>query len=123
MCISDKSGAHIIPLCLKGKSNKIGIRSSARFWFSAVTLIMIFSHQSPQSDGKQESIRSGRLVSRKNFTSLRIRMISQACIRQASASSRKKSEVIHTRMSSPLLILYSPLRFFAKVFSYYLLSG
>ena len=24
MCISDKSGAHMIPLCLKGKSNKMG---------------------------------------------------------------------------------------------------
>ena len=83
----------------------------------------MFTHPSPQSDGKQESIRSGRLVSRKNFTSLRIRMISQVCVRQTSASSRKKSEVIHTRMSLPLLILYSPLRFFAKGFLYYLLSG
>lgn len=54
---------------------------------------------------KQDRTRWGRLVSKKNFTSGRWRMISQASSRHSSASSKKKSEVIQTRINSPLWIL------------------
>jgi hypothetical protein len=46
-------------LCLQGKSNKIGILSSARFWFSTVISKMTLSQPSPQSSGRQSFIRSG----------------------------------------------------------------
>ena len=66
---------HMIPLCLNGNLSKMGIRSSALCWFSQVTLKKIFSHPSPQSFGRHFSTRCGRFVSRKNFTSGRLRII------------------------------------------------
>ena len=59
----------------------------------------------PQSGGRHSRTRCGRLVSRKNTTSLRWRMMSHASTRHGSASSKKKSEVMQTRICSPLWIL------------------
>lgn len=72
---------------------------------SAETLKKTFSHPSPQSEGRQPATRSGRLVSRKNITSGRCRIIRHASSRHRSASSRKKSDVMQIRSCSPLLIL------------------
>ena len=58
-----------------------------------------------QSGGRHSRTRCGRLVSRKNTTSLRWRMMSHASARHGSASSKKKSEVMQTRICSPLWIL------------------
>ena len=55
--------------------------------------------------GRHSRTRCGRLVSRKNTTSLRWRMMSHASTRHGSASSKKKSEVMQTRICSPLWIL------------------
>ena len=55
--------------------------------------------------GRHSRTRCGRLVSRKNTTSLRWRMMSHASARHGSASSKKKSEVMQTRICSPLWIL------------------
>ena len=73
--------------------------------FSAVTLKKMLSQPSPQSFGRWSATRSGRFVSRKKMTSGRHAIIDHASSRQASASSRKKSEVMQTRIISPLWIL------------------
>ena len=65
----------MIPLCLNGNSSRIGMRSSARRWFSQVTWKKMLSQPSPKSGGKVSRTRSGRFVSRKNFTSGRAYMI------------------------------------------------
>jgi hypothetical protein len=49
-------------LCLHGKSNKIGILSSAHFWFSTVISKMTLSQPSPQFSGRHSFILSGLLV-------------------------------------------------------------
>ena len=77
------------PLCLNGKSSSSGTRSSARRWFSQVTLKKIFSHPSPHPSGRHARTLCGRLVSRKNFTSLLCRMISHASARHGSACSKR----------------------------------
>lgn len=98
----------MMPLWRAGVASRIAIRSSARRWFSQVTLGMTLSQPSPQSSGRHAAKHSGRLVSSQKRTSGRWRMTSQASSRQASASSTRKSEVMHTRMSSPGRTLNEP---------------
>ena len=79
----------------------LSILSVALIWTLAAAVIMVL----PQSGGRHSRTRCGRFVSRKNTTSLRWRMMSHASTRHGSASSKKKSEVMQTRICSPLWIL------------------
>ena len=103
----DEGSAHDA-LVFERQISSMGMRSSARRWFSQVTLKKMFSQPSSKSDGKVSRTRSGRFVSRKNFTSGRAYMMFHALSRHASASGRKKSDVMQTRISSPLFTRYSP---------------
>ena len=75
-------------------------------WFSTVQAMLTLGYpNSPQSGGRQDSIRSILFVMKKKERSLLIFIISQASARQGSASSTKKSEVKQVSTSEPWGIL------------------